>query len=99
MHRCAVEINLVPAQVDKLGHPQAVPIGRQDHGGVAVTVAIALGRFHQALDLGLGKVLTGAQLGIGEAACETVRFWVSGVTSLRCDFIGVFLLLAYQLLS
>jgi hypothetical protein len=36
-----VEVDLVPAQVDKLSDPQV--IGHQQHGGVAAAVAVALG--------------------------------------------------------
>ena len=60
------ELDLVPAQVHQLGGPQAVPVGHQDHRGVAVAPAVLPGRVHQPLDLGLGQVLAGAQLAVGE---------------------------------
>ena len=34
------EIDLIPTQVHKLGRPQAVAEGYQDHGGIPVTPAI-----------------------------------------------------------
>ena len=60
-----VEVDLIPAQVDQLTDPQAVPIGDEDHGGVAVTPAVLAGRLDQLLDLGLGQVLAGPQFGVG----------------------------------
>ena len=33
------QVEHVPAQADQLGNPQAVTIGEQDHGGVALPVA------------------------------------------------------------
>jgi hypothetical protein len=59
------EVDLVPAQVGQFARPQAVPIGHQDHGGVPVSPSVCLGGPEQALDLGLGQVLAGAQVGVG----------------------------------
>jgi hypothetical protein len=44
-------------QAAEFGHPQAVPESDQDHGRVAMAVAMALGRLDQAFDLELGQVL------------------------------------------
>ncbi len=85
VQRGRAELHLIPAQVHQLGGPQAVPVGHQDHGGVPVAPAVSLGGFHQPLDLGLGQVLAGAQVGVGRRLGVTVRFTVAGVTSLRCD--------------
>jgi hypothetical protein len=53
------QLDLVPLKIADLGRPQAVPIGDQDHGGVAVPVPAAFPRrCHQALDLGPGQILT-----------------------------------------
>ena len=60
-----VELDLIPAQVHQLGRPQAMPVGHQDHGGVAVAIAVVFGGLHQPLDLGLGQVFAGAQVGVG----------------------------------
>jgi hypothetical protein len=38
-----IKLNLMPLQVANLRSPQAMAIGNQDHGGVAVTMPIALG--------------------------------------------------------
>src|SRR5271165_3941576 len=54
-----VEVDLIPAQVYKFAYPQAMPIGDQHHGVIAVAVAVALGGLKQLLDFGLGQVLTG----------------------------------------
>jgi hypothetical protein len=64
------EVERVPAQGDELGDAQAVPVGEEDHGGVAVAVApAAAGRgLDQALDLGRGQELARADGGVGGAA-------------------------------
>jgi hypothetical protein len=38
--------------------------GHQDHGGVAVPLAVGLDRCHQLLDLGRSEVFAGPQIGI-----------------------------------
>jgi hypothetical protein len=62
-HRAA-EVDLVPTQVAGLRGTQAVPLGQEDHGGVAVTVAVAPGSLDQGFDLLVGQVLAGPQLGV-----------------------------------
>jgi hypothetical protein len=59
------EVDLLPAQVNKLGSPQAVPVGHQDHRGVAVRQAVAFGGVNERLDLGRLQVLPGPRLGVG----------------------------------
>ena len=51
------EIDLIPTQVYKLGRPQAVAEGDEDHGGIPVTPAIGPGGIDQLIDLGAGQVL------------------------------------------
>ena len=46
-----------PLKAAELRYPQSVTETDQDHSGVAVAVAVALGRVDQALDLTLGEVL------------------------------------------
>ena len=58
------KIDLIPAQVYKLGRPQAVAEGDKDHGGIPVTPAIGLGGTDQPIDLGAGQVLAGPVFGI-----------------------------------
>src|SRR5262245_66176819 len=48
------EVDRIPTQGHKLACPQAMPIGDQDHGGVAVTVTVVGGGFDQAYGLGAG---------------------------------------------
>src|SRR5499427_6021333 len=51
------ELDLLPSQVADLRRPQAVAIGDQDHGRVAMPIAAVLARaVHQALDLALGEI-------------------------------------------
>jgi hypothetical protein len=54
VHGGCPEIYLIPTQVRRLACPQAVPVGHQDHGGVAVRPAISLGGMKQPVDLGFG---------------------------------------------
>jgi len=37
------EIDLIPSQVDEFANPQAMVIGHQDHGGVAMAPAAVAG--------------------------------------------------------
>ena len=51
------QLDLLPLQVADLRGPQAVPIGDQDHGRIAMAVATILaGAVHQPLDLALGEI-------------------------------------------
>ena len=51
------EFDLLPLQVADLGGPQAMAVGHQDHGRVAMPIAAMLtGAVHQPFDLALGEV-------------------------------------------
>src|SRR5215467_4364990 len=51
------ELDLLPLQVGYLGGPQAMAVGHQDHGRVAMPVAAILASaVHQSLDLALGEI-------------------------------------------
>jgi hypothetical protein len=63
----AIEIDLIAAQVDQLGHAQAVAVGDQDHDGVPMAPPVALGGLDQLRDLSLGQVLAAPQLRIRTA--------------------------------
>jgi hypothetical protein len=79
-----VEVDLVQAKVADFGSTQAVPVGQQDHDGIAVTVAVAPGRPDQRLDLIGGEVLPGPKLGVLRPLREeTVRFTSVGATTRR----------------
>jgi len=67
------QLDLLPLQVAHLGGPQAVAIGDQDHGRVAMPIAAVLARaVHQALDLALGE--------IASLDCQVYDAW--------CAFLG-----------
>ena len=88
------KIDGVPPQRDQLARPQAVPVGDQHHGGVAVAMAVLAGCRDQPSDLAVGQVLARADLGVapplGGPASSTVPITVVGATSARCDFSMVF---------
>src|SRR5215467_898262 len=51
------QLDLLPLQVADLRDPQAVPIGNQDHGRVAMPIATMLpSTVHQPVNLTLGEV-------------------------------------------
>src|SRR5215469_4559029 len=54
-----------------------MPVSDKDHGGVAVTPAVAPGGGHKPLDLGLRQVLAGAQVAIGAPAGHNCSFYDS----------------------
>ena len=58
------KIDGVPAQRDQLARPQAVPVGDQHHGGVAVAIAVLASCSDQPIDLAIGQVLARADLGV-----------------------------------
>ena len=61
------EVDLLPSEIDQLAGPKAVAVGDKQHRGVAVAIAIALRGGEELVDLGLGEVLTRAQLAIWSA--------------------------------
>ena len=58
------EVDGVPPQRHQLGRPKTMPIRDQHHSGIAVAVAILPGGDDQTIDLGVGQVLAGADLGV-----------------------------------
>jgi hypothetical protein len=87
-HR-AVEVDLVPAKVADLSRSQAVPVGQQDHGGVAVTVPVAPSGLGQRLDLVRGEVLAGAQVGVLLPLRSNCSFYFSWRDQLEVRFCHV----------
>ena len=61
-----LEVDLIPAQIDKLTDPQAVAVGHEDHGRITVTPAVVSGGLDQLLDLGGGEMFTRAIRAIRE---------------------------------
>ena len=95
MHAAVGKVDGIPAQRDQLARPQAVPIGDQHRGGVAVAMAVLPGSSDQPSDLGVGQVFTRADLGVALAArrarrSATVPLTVVGATSARCGFVMIF---------
>src|SRR5262249_39145664 len=82
MQPTVTEVEGVPAQRHELARPQPVPIGDQDHGGVAVAVTVVAGGFDQAVDLGVGEIFAGAEVRIAPArrgvAVYCPLMWVAG---------------------
>ena len=75
MQRGSVEVDLIPPEVNKLAHPQAVAVGDEDHGGVAVAPAVALGGSDQGLDLLRCQVLPRSQVAVlGPLRCDCSVF-------------------------
>src|SRR5215510_13220207 len=51
------QFDLLPLQVADLRRPEAMAVGHQDHGRIAMAVAAMLvSAVHQALDLALGEI-------------------------------------------
>jgi hypothetical protein len=71
-HR-TVEVDLVPTQIADLGRPQTVTVGQQDHGGVAMTVAIALGGLEQRLYLGRRQMFPRSEVRVRLPGRTTLR--------------------------
>src|SRR5262245_15486220 len=61
------EVDRIPPQRHKLGHPKGVPKGDQDHGGIPMAVAIATGRSDQPDDLGISQIFPDADLSVAPA--------------------------------
>jgi hypothetical protein len=67
MQTTSIKLDLMPLQVADFGSPQPMTIGDQDHGGIAMTMPIALGGFDQSLNLALGE--------IAALDCEVFGVW------------------------
>jgi hypothetical protein len=90
VHGAGLELDRRPLQAAELGHPQTVPEADQDHGCVALTVAIALGRLDQALDLELVRCSRSRPMSrLLRRWSVTVRKSESGATSRRFDFVMI----------
>ena len=69
------QLDLLPLQVADLRHPQAMAVGRQDHGRVAMPIAAVLsGAVHQALDLALGEIVS-LDCQVYDAWCAFFGWW------------------------
>ena len=88
------EINLLPAEGAQLGRSQSVPKGQQDHGRIAMPVAIPASRLDQPFDLSLNEIFTDAVMVVGPATTSNCSFYsgwrvtVVGVRPRDAAFIG-----------
>jgi hypothetical protein len=62
------EVDGIPAQRHQFDWTQAVPVGEQHHGRVAMPIAVTSRRLHQLLHLGVGEVFARAGVGIWPSA-------------------------------
>lgn len=73
------QVDLVPAQRHQLRHAQAVAVGQQDHGRVAVAVpSPRLGRPHQLLHFACSEVLATAAFAVRDSSrwnCPILGIW------------------------
>jgi hypothetical protein len=77
MQSALVELDLMPLEAADLRCSQAVAIGDQDHGGIAMTTATVLASgVHELLNLALGE--------IAASNCETFSVWYAGIGYLIC---------------
>jgi hypothetical protein len=70
------KLDLVPLKIAHFGRPQAMPIGDQNHGGVAMAPTARLAsRRHQYLDLRRRQILArSGNCGIYDSWCRIVRY-------------------------
>src|SRR5579862_8901801 len=91
VQRARSKLDLIPPQVHKLCRPEAMPIGRQDHGGVAMPPTVLPGGGHQPFDLGLCQVLTGAEGSVGKPLgcdCSFYSGWRDQLEVRLCHVFG-----------
>jgi hypothetical protein len=75
------QIDLLPTKRAQFGRSQPVSEGQQNHGGVAVSVAIVAPGLYQPLDLALSEVFPGAVVGIWQPTsrnCSLLGGWYLG---------------------
>jgi hypothetical protein len=66
-----LEVDRVPPQRDELDRPQTMTVGEQDHGPVAVGMAVEAGGSDQTGDLGIGEVFPGPDGGDDSSTIRT----------------------------
>src|SRR5262245_60019248 len=77
MQPALVELDLMPLQAADFACSQAVTIGDQDHGGIAMTASTVLaGSLHELFDLALGEVAA--------LNCEVFSVWCVAMGCLIC---------------
>jgi hypothetical protein len=68
-------MDLLPAKIDQLAHPQGVAEGHRDQQPIANRVAAVAGGLDQALDLGLGELFALAIFGVLAPATLNCRLF------------------------
>jgi hypothetical protein len=81
VQRGGSDVHLIPSQVHQLGNAHAVSIGHEDHRGVPMAVAVALGGFHEPLDFGFGQIFAAPKVAVAASSRGNCPFLVVGVTS------------------
>src|SRR5271154_3646560 len=71
-----------------------MPVSHEDHGGVPMTVSVALGCLDQLFNLGLGQVLPAAELAVRPANWANCSFFGDWRDQLQVRFSHGFRLLA-----
>jgi hypothetical protein len=61
------KLDRIPPEHHKLGDAQTMAVGQQNHRPVAMAPPVRFGRPDQALDLGVGEILTRAKVVIAPA--------------------------------
>jgi len=61
---CAIEVDLIPAEVAQLSRAQPVPESHQDHGRIPVAVPVLLGGLDQGVDFAGCEVFSSTKLGV-----------------------------------
>ena len=85
-----IEVDLLPADIDQLAHPQRMPEGHEDQQPVPSRVAAVASRRQQLLDLSLGQVLALPVVGVLGATPRTVDFLDFEGLNWMTVFIGEF---------
>src|SRR5713101_7683463 len=63
MEEPLIEVELIPPQGNEFGHAQAMAIGQENHRVITQSMsADTPGRLAQAVDLGFGEILPGAEV-------------------------------------
>ena len=90
MQRSRSEIDLIPAEVHKLGGPKPVTIGHQHHRGIPMPPSVLPSDVHEPFDLRFRQVLTGSQLGIRRPPGRDCSIYDGWCDQLQVWFLHVF---------
>src|SRR5262245_60701592 len=86
MQPALVELDLMPLEAADFACSQAVTIGDQDHGGIAMTTSAHLaGGVHELLDLALGEIAA-LNCEVFSAWCAVIGYLICHGKSLSCKY-------------